>query len=134
MTLPLWIIAAHWFSDFDRQTNEMAMQKSKSWWWLTYHVITYTVWMMALYGVWTPFAGKFMLITFATHFITDAITSRITSRLWFLDSRTTCSCLEEGESIVKFNDRKRHWFFNVIGLDQLCHYATLTLTLRYLQS
>jgi hypothetical protein len=47
-------------------------------------------------------------LTFALHFVTDAITSRINSRLWAA--------------------KNVHWFFVGIGADQLLHAYALAWT------
>lgn len=52
------------------------------------------------------------MITFALHFLTDAITSRINSRLW------------EAQRV--------HAFFVGVGADQLSHTYALVLTFGFL--
>jgi Protein of unknown function (DUF3307) len=120
-------LLAHWIADFVMQTHWMAVNKSKNWRALASHVVVYTVTLgIALsvlglaIGSFTPSPGAVvMLVSFdlflvwlalngALHFVTDAITSRITARLWV-----------KGDF---------HNFFVVVGLDQLIHYTTLILT------
>jgi hypothetical protein len=110
----LWVIVAHWYADFVCQTHWQASNKSKNWSALTRHVTSYTVVVGILIGWeaqgWAQ-AALFVAITFAAHFLTDAVTSRITSRLY----------------------AKQDWhnFFVVIGLDQVLHYVQLFLTLAF---
>lgn len=113
MTLPLWlalaILLAHFVGDFLFQSDRVATGKSKSWLVLTEHVVCYAV-------AFLPFTWTYRIETWiqwfalnmAAHFLTDAVTSRWTSRLYLAG--------------------KRHWFFVVIGLDQLIHAATLLTT------
>jgi hypothetical protein len=114
--LLILILFAHWVADFIGQTHWMATNKSKNWTALTSHVAVYTSIMtlfmaFALPGpAWVAFIG----ITFFTHFITDAITSRITSWLW-----------AKGDI---------HNFFVVVGFDQLIHYTTLIGTVLLLSN
>jgi hypothetical protein len=88
------------------QTDWMAVNKSKRWDALTLHVSIYSLGFIWL-------GWQFAAITFATHFVTDALTSRATRRLYY----------------PVFH---RHWFFAMIGLDQLIHYVTLAATYNYL--
>jgi hypothetical protein len=102
------IIVAHFLCDFVMQSDTMAVNKSKSWYWLSIHVLTYSagisLLLLPLFGmsitmlIW--FSSNFIL-----HFVTDAVTSRITSYLW--------------------KKNERHWFFVTIGADQVVHYACL---------
>lgn len=106
MSLELKIIAllcTHFIADFILQSDWMAMNKSKRNAPLLVHVLIYLacfLWMGAPYA----------LINGAFHFVTDYFTSRVTSTLWAKN--------------------KRHWFFVVIGFDQMIHSACLILTLR----
>ena len=106
MSIPLYILLIHYIADFQLQNDWMAVNKSKHWGALTLHCLVYS--LCFLYWGWL-----FALITFVTHFITDAITSRMTRALYY----------------PVFH---RHWFFAVIGLDQLIHYTTLALTFKYI--
>ena len=136
----LVLLTAHFVGDFLCQSDRMALNKSKSWDVLAWHVSVYTVVIavasLRLVPLCAPW-GLFVTITFVTHFATDAVTSRITSRLWFLDitaSGDLGKIWREGtirtEPTYCVEDRgTRHWFFVVIGVDQLIHAWTLGLTL-----
>lgn len=101
VSMVLILIWLHFVCDFILQTDQMAKQKSTSNKWLTSHVIAYTIPFM-LIGV------KFAVVNGILHFITDYISSRISSKMW-----------SKGEV---------HWFFVVIGADQAIHISTLLLT------
>lgn len=118
MTLPLSMLAAHFVGDFVLQSDEMAIGKSKSFHVLTLHCFVYS--LCFIFWGW-----KFFVVTFVTHYITDAVTSRITSRLWFFKPY--------GESNMwRYVEGRRHWFFVMVGLDQLIHFTTLTWTFQLL--
>lgn len=132
LSLPLSILFTHFLADFPLQSDWMALNKAKHWDPLVIHALAYA--SCFYLGGW---GWHFAILTFLTHAITDAITSRITSKLWFID------LLEPVESkgkplayptfeFARVYPRKRHWFFVVIGLDQLIHFTTLALTLKYL--
>jgi hypothetical protein len=107
------LLIVHWFADFVLQTSWQATNKSKNNVALAHHVGVYTgVLALASIGL---FGLSFALILFvvingAAHFVTDYITSRISSRL--------------------FAKQDWHNFFVVVGLDQLIHQLTLAITLR----
>ena len=127
--LILQILFSHWVSDFVFQSSWMATNKSKNWLALSSHVLVYTLSMgllMLTCGVIvatffsntigaaimviTPLAFvKWIALNGVLHFITDAVTSRITAMLW------------------KKNDM--HNFFVVVGFDQFVHYSCLIITL-----
>ena len=113
--LVLWVIFAHWVADFVCQTHWQASNKSKNWNALARHVASYTAVMgvLCLLIFQSNAVGwaEFLAITFAAHFVTDAITSRITSRLY-----------AKGDW---------HNFFVVIGFDQFLHYTQLFLTVAW---
>lgn len=103
LTVPLSLLLVHFVADFVLQSDWMATNKSKRWDALTAHVTVYAT-SFLFWGL------EFAVVTYALHFLTDAITSRITSRLW--------------------QANQRHWFFVAIGADQLIHAACLAWTLR----
>jgi hypothetical protein len=130
--LVLQILFAHWVSDFILQSHWMAVNKSKDWLALSSHVLVYTCGLMLILPViglvllainsgmpvileLNP--GHFVfwaLLNGGLHLITDAVTSRITSRLW-----------SKGDA---------HNFFVVIGLDQFIHAFCLLTSLAYFLS
>lgn len=114
----IFILFAHWISDFVFQSDKMAINKSKSFYWLTFHVLAYGSGMLFfMLMTMTIFSSSsillYILINSIAHFCTDAVTSRITSYLY-----------SKGD---------RHNFFVVIGLDQLIHTATLLWTIPILE-
>jgi len=134
LVLVLQIVFAHWVSDFVLQSHWMATKKSKNWRALLAHVATYTASMTVLMFIMallladtvikfnmingiilamTPTAYMaWILLNGMLHLITDAVTSRITYKLW-------------GRS-------KMHEFFVVVGFDQMIHYTCLFVTLCYM--
>lgn len=112
-TLSLWLVLAHYLGDWRFQSNWMAQNKSKKLEALTAHCFVYSIFFL-------PFGWKFALATFYLHFFTDMVTSRITSRNWFVT--------EFGD----VDDRLRSKFFKTIGWDQLIHYFTLAYTYKWL--
>ena len=97
----LYLVWTHFVSDFILQSDSMAKNKSSSFKWLTIHATVYTIPFLI-------FGWQFALINGFAHWCTDAVTSRITKRLW------------EAKEV--------HYFFVVIGLDQSIHFTTLYLT------
>jgi len=90
----LLALTLHFIGDFLLQTHQMACNKSKSTKWLLYHVSVYSFCFLIM-GV------RFAIFMFATHYVIDYFTSRITSKLWAKEDY--------------------HNFFVVIGMDQLLH-------------
>ncbi len=116
--MELWhilvLIFGHTVADFVFQTDEVAKGKSSDNGILFKHVATYicclTLFASSIVVSTTPmlnFLG-FLAINFAAHFITDYITSRLTTYFW------------------KREDR--HNFFVTIGFDQFAHLAVLLIT------
>ena len=124
------ILFIHWVADFIFQTHNQAINKSKSNYYLTMHVLTYSfIWLFACYiyciysfassdgkEQFTTDGLKFMLlfpsITFVCHWITDYFTSRLNSYLH-----------KKGDI---------HNFFVSVGGDQLLHMIQLVLTFQLL--
>lgn len=94
------LIWTHFVADFILQSDELAKNKSSSWSILLAHSTIYCapfIWM----------GYKFMVITLFSHFIIDAISSRISKY---------------------FNTKgQHHWFFVTIGADQAIHLTLLIL-------
>jgi len=101
--LLFWI---HWIADFILQTDKMALNKSRSWKWLSAHIAVYTACLL-------PLGFAFAVVNGLAHFVTDAITSRLTSYLY-----------QKGD---------RHNFFVVIGLDQASHLTVLIATMPLME-
>jgi len=113
-TTALLIILIHFFADFVCQTHEMAINKSKHNGWLSAHVGVYTLvtllaWNFTILQPAIDYRLNtylyFILFIFSTHWITDFITSRFTSKL--------------------FGKGDYHNGFVVVGLDQVLHYIQL---------
>lgn len=95
----LGLLVLHFVADFLMQNDWMATNKSKNMIPLLVHVTVYSL----PFGI---FLGwQFALITWATHALTDLTSSKATTILW--------------------QKEERHWFFVVIGMDQLIHYICL---------
>jgi len=151
LTLILVIVLAHFVGDFLCQSDWMALNKSKRWDAMAQHVIVYVA-VLALpvllwlgdYGtssetnarIWT-----WVIVNGYAHFAQDAITSRITARLWFFRVREGVWCHLSVPSIRGTDIEKerlynpytydvgdRHWFFVMIGADQALHFVTLFVT------
>jgi len=114
ITNVLLILLIHTVADFFLQSRKMAENKGKSVYWLSVHVLIYSVattfgWLafttspLVLFGV--------LQITVLTHWCTDFVTSRLS-----------------GYFYLKGN---LYGFFSTIGVDQLIHATTLLLTYKY---
>ena len=98
----LVIIWLHVLADFILRTDEMALKKSKSIVWLSYHVLVYSIPFLVIFG------WRFALVNGVAHWLVDFFTSKITSFLW-----------KKGD---------RHLFFVTIGIDQALHLSCLALS------
>ena len=105
MELILGIVWLHFLADFLLQTDKMAVNKSKSMFWLGVHALVYSIPFFIL-------GWKFAVFNGVAHWGVDAITSRVNSKLWAAE--------------------ERHWFFTMIGFDQAVHITTLLLSASYL--
>jgi hypothetical protein len=115
----LLILVGHFIGDFILQWSWMANGKSKSDVILLQHVAVYTaamtfIGLFALPSLLVVEVFMWGLANGAFHFLTDRVSSRVTSRLW--------------------HKQKVREFFMVIGLDQLVHYATLFATAVFILS
>lgn len=131
-TIPLLLLlpVIHTIADFELQSDEMAINKSKSLKWLSLHVLIYSSVFAVIFG---PLFG---LVTFVTHFVTDYFTSKW-SRSKFpwlpqpkLSERYKITLYQDFEG---WNGRSRHRFFCVIGYDQMIHAYTLAATVLWLR-
>ena len=149
MTIIYVLLAAHFIADFVCQSDWMANHKSKRWDALALHVLIYGGAVALCVGAYEFAVGGsarpwlWLWVNLAAHFVQDAITSRITSRLWFLKmTPMTCDEALLGRGFLgRINHLghiarpayiadtgTRHWFFVAIGADQLLHYVTLFVT------
>lgn len=114
--ISVWLLFLHGLADFWCQNRWMADNKSKSMEALTLHVFVYSLvlWFGVLctgqYGL--NDVCRFAVVTFAGHWLTDAVTSRLTKKA--------------------LAAKNMHVFFGVIGTDQFVHTASLLLTAHYL--
>jgi hypothetical protein len=103
----LILLSAHFVFDFMLQSDKMGLNKSKSWKWLSIHCLIYAIGLT--FSMWYVDCWQgivwYLPAFFVSHIAIDGITSRITSYLW--------------------QHNERHWFFVVIGFDQLIHYAVI---------
>lgn len=119
--LTLYFLLTHFFSDFVLQTEHMALRKSTSNYYLGMHVTIYTVttivawWLLflvvELHATSWQYLGTGIAI-FSMHFLTDYITSRITSKY--------------------YKAKKSHQFFVTIGFDQWLHYLQIFIVFNYI--
>ena len=142
MSVPLSLVFTHWLGDFALQNDWMAVNKAKSWKALLVHVIIVTfcveMWAFLFLPEWnyTWNLGIWTGLNFVAHFVTDAVTSRINSKLWFIGLREMKGRMAwpPGEKWTHYARMQgsRHWFFVSVGFDQFLHYAAYALILRYL--
>lgn len=118
----LALLVAHFIGDFLLQSDWMATQKSKNADALLAHTGIYSLCFL-------PWGLMFVLLTFLTHTLTDYATSQLTSALWFFRQEAEDGCDPPLQTRWVYVAGRRHWFFVVIGFDQLIHAATLALTL-----
>jgi len=108
----------HFIGDFVLQSDKMAKNKSSSNFYLTLHVLVYSLFCgicIYLYNIiclnCTLNPIILFLALFLPHFAIDYFTSRINSRLW--------------------KENKVHWFFVSVGADQYYHQIHLALILHW---
>ena len=101
----LTLIWLHFFADFILQNDTVAKGKSSSVLVCLFHSTVYS-----LPFLW--FGWQFLVLTLCSHFLVDAVSSRIAK--WF------------------FLKEQRHWFFVTIGADQAIHMSILYLTWVFL--
>jgi len=101
LTTLILILVTHCVGDFVLQTNWMSLNKAKQWKPFLAHITVYT-------GCFLLFGWEYALLNGLLHGITDFCSSRLTYKLW--------------------NEGKVHWFFFVLGVDQMIHYICLFST------
>jgi hypothetical protein len=115
MTPLLVMLTLHFIGDFLLQSDWMALNKSKNWDALSQHVLVYALTIGVGFGWYTSLdfttAVDMTCLVFTMHILTDAITSRITARLYAA--------------------KQNHWFFVVIGFDQLLHAFQLAAAIQF---
>ena len=140
----LALLVVHWHADFVCQTHWQASNKSKNNVALFEHVAVYGLCLlfatMLIFTEHGPARGfGFVIVNAVLHFATDWCTSRITSRLFmkqfaFVDIVMPPLLIgpfekrTEPRLMMKY-DFNLHWFFVVVGLDQLIHQLTLAGTM-----
>ena len=107
LLLLIFCNCVHWIVDFICQNDTMALNKSNLFKWLGIHCLIYS-------GPFWVIDWRFGLVTLISHLGIDGITSRITSYLW--------------------KKEERHWFFVMIGFDQLLHNLVMLITIYVLQA
>ena len=102
------LLILHWIADFLLQDDKTAINKSKDVRVLIEHSALYSGIAIIFWAIFIMndfvIVGKIVLYLFSTHFLVDFFTSKWTAYLY---------------------PKSRHWFFVVIGLDQLLHQLTL---------
>jgi hypothetical protein len=111
-TFYVWLLFCHFVGDFVFQSRYMAENKSTSFKVLAYHVAVYMIFVSfgACFAGWTWSLLGFILVNFGLHYLTDAVTSRITAYFWSVKNSKA--------------------FFTTIGFDQFIHAASLLVTAR----
>lgn len=119
VSIILYVLFAHWVCDFLLQSEYMATNKSKTLKPLLFHTLLYSIAMGILieilvsnniFGAQLPYTSAiFSVIMFITHTLIDFFTSRINAKL--------------------LGQKKTRLFFNMIGFDQLLHYATIFISI-----
>jgi hypothetical protein len=103
------ILGFHFVADFVLQSHWMAIGKSKRWGMnlnMASHIAVYTAFLLPLGPTWALANG-------VAHYATDIVSSRGTTALW--------------------KRQQIHWFFVVIGADQLVHVLCLLWSYQWLQ-
>ena len=135
-----YLMAVHWVGDFLLQSHRMSIGKSKSWSVLGEHVAVYMLTLFFGMALWYRGALReefvffdlcqWALVNALLHFWVDAVTSRWTRRLW---DRWILLVPIPAQSDAPAHYYTRltgtpHYFFVVIGFDQLLHGVMLVLT------
>jgi hypothetical protein len=118
MIIYFLLLIVHFIADFVCQTDDMALNKSKSLGWLTIHTFVYWLAFFGFFACAQPWLHipelKVYLIPLGiglSHWIIDLHTSKLDAYLW--------------------EKKMRHWFFVSIGADQLLHQLIILLVVIY---
>ncbi len=105
----IFLMFFHWLADFVLQTRWMAETKSSSWLALSLHCLVYSFTMAIGLIFITSFLNvlSFAGLIFVFHFITDAVTSRMTTKY--------------------YNRGRMKKFWMTIGFDQWLHVVQILL-------
>jgi hypothetical protein len=139
-SLPLVIVLLHWFFDWFCQNDWMALNKSKRVDVLLVHALVATSYCLPLSYAFAPAEGGldplrwFWLNNLWAHIAIDALTSRCTSKLWFieLDENIEHRYGSAWPFLARLKPGYRHWFFVMIGFDQVLHYIVLAYSWQWL--
>jgi len=105
--LVIYLLAAHFVADFVCQTTWMGLNKSKSNWILTLHVLIYTAVIAFLADGFVESPLTFAALNGILHWPIDWISSRLAGKY--------------------HREGRLYAFWKVIGLDQLAHMTCLIL-------
>jgi len=111
-----FIFVGHFFADFVCQTRQMGDNKSKSFYWLSVHIVAYTIALgLSTFFIFENFVTftLWLLLNSFLHLCTDFVTSKTTSFF--------------------YKKQNWYWFWTVIGLDQLIHIMTLYYTFLWIK-
>lgn len=143
-----WIFLFHWIGDFVAQSDEMAINKSKSVWWLTKHVTAYSLAMIPVvlidehmwrqshhmhHSIWY-FPSSVIDWVFNMQYMHPFQYSLMFVGVWFVAVFVTHWITDFFTSKVSawLYPKSRHYFFVWIGLDQLIHAWTLLALYWYI--
>lgn len=114
--LIIQILLIHYIADYLFQVEKWAQSKSHNVLALMKHIVTYMLVFGFLLFFCLPISINslilFLLVNGFIHFWVDFTTSKITHSL--------------------YNTQNWFWFFKVLGIDQLIHFITLFITLKYI--
>lgn len=108
------ILVFHYIADFICQTRYMGRNKSKSIKALASHILSYGLVLSGFCCMFNIFNWYFILINVILHFVTDFITSKMSSYCY--------------KNMEKDRDKYEYMFWAVIGFDQLIHNYCLYVT------
>lgn len=116
MYILIWLFFIHFIGDFVCQSRYIAENKGMKFSILLLHVLIYisVIWLGLSFILPTIPLGKFLLLNYLLHVLTDFITSKFTTYFWLKENK--------------------YGFFTTVGFDQFLHISTLTLSLEIIQN